>query len=66
MRRPFDHPEGGDPDAEFPPIFPRADQVSLDNRRVRYSVEQQLHRRLLDPGVRVQGAQLHRVRLLRV
>lgn len=40
--------------------------MSLDNRRVRYSVEQQLHRRLLDPGVRVQGAQFHRVRLLRV
>lgn len=66
LRRPVDNAKGSDPNTEFPPTFPRADQVSLDNRRVRYSGGQQLHRRLLDASVRVQGSQLHRVRLLRV
>ena len=40
--------------------------MPLGDRRLRYFSEQQLHRRLLDPGVRVQRASFHRVRVLRV
>lgn len=66
LRRPLDNAKRSDPDSEFPPTFPRADQVPLGNRCIRHSSDQQLHRRLLDAGVRVQGSELHRVRLLRV